>query len=555
MQILSVELENVKSYEYAKVEFTPGVNAIVGHNGAGKSTLLEAIGYVLFDSLEYSQAEFVRGGAKQGTARVNFISSADERAYEVVRRVGSGSQYYVFDPSLDAKVCEGKADVLRFLREHLGVPAGANLPALFKDAVGVPQGTLTAAFLASAAERKSLFERLLQVREYTEAVEKLREPVHLLKQRQSAIAAEIAGLEGRMERLPALQAEVAGRVAVLQETEQALTGAGVELVKIQEQFSRSEAARVALEALERKVDQACQKLKSDQDRVTLARQALADAEEASRIVAANEAGYRRYQAVQAEQARLDEQARRRAELMGERSAADKAVALASSQAEQLAQELAGIAVAEAAVIELAAAVDEQAKLEQALAEARQQQARLEDAKRLAAQLADQVDRLQKRLATLDEQLARKAQIDEERRAVEDRIAEYSAALEQARAVMNDYKTRGELLKEQTTKLENIQTAVCPLCEQPLTDGHRGELLARNQEQLRALRQSYSETQRLFKEQETRLQEQQAAARRLQEELLQLPRLGELDTLRQEVASAQEAHAQAQRQGAELAAAP
>ncbi len=51
MQILSVDLENVKSYERAQINFTQGVNSIVGHNGAGKSTILEAIGFTLFDAL------------------------------------------------------------------------------------------------------------------------------------------------------------------------------------------------------------------------------------------------------------------------------------------------------------------------------------------------------------------------------------------------------------------------------------------------------------------------------------------------------------------------
>ena len=64
MQILAVELENVKSYERAEIKFSPGVNAIVGHNGAGKSTILEAIGFTIFDSLDYNQQEFIRGGAK-----------------------------------------------------------------------------------------------------------------------------------------------------------------------------------------------------------------------------------------------------------------------------------------------------------------------------------------------------------------------------------------------------------------------------------------------------------------------------------------------------------
>jgi DNA repair protein SbcC/Rad50 len=100
MQILAVDLENVKSYEKAKITFSQGVNAIVGHNGAGKSTILEAIGFVLFDALDYNQNDFIRGGAKSAQARVSFVSNADERAYEVERRIGSGAHYVVFDPDL-----------------------------------------------------------------------------------------------------------------------------------------------------------------------------------------------------------------------------------------------------------------------------------------------------------------------------------------------------------------------------------------------------------------------------------------------------------------------
>src|SRR5215207_4230711 len=131
MQILAVELENVKSYEKATVTFSPGVNAIVGHNGAGKSTILEAIGFVLFDALDYNQTEFIRGGSKSARARVSFVSSEDERAYDVERRIGSSAHYIVYDPDLGTRICEGKADVLRFLREHLRVEPGADLTSIF----------------------------------------------------------------------------------------------------------------------------------------------------------------------------------------------------------------------------------------------------------------------------------------------------------------------------------------------------------------------------------------------------------------------------------------
>src|SRR3954469_25738529 len=108
MLILTVDLENVKSYEKAQVSFSPGVNAIVGHNGAGKSTILEAIGFTLFDALDYNQNEFIRGGAKSARARVSFVSNADERVYDIERRIGSGAYYLVHDPQLNTRICEGK---------------------------------------------------------------------------------------------------------------------------------------------------------------------------------------------------------------------------------------------------------------------------------------------------------------------------------------------------------------------------------------------------------------------------------------------------------------
>ena len=183
MQIVSLKLDNIKSYQDANISFTQGTNAIVGHNGAGKSTILEAIGFVLFDSLGYRQRDFVREGAKTGQATVSFISSVDERLYDVTRRCGSSTQYFVFDPELEQKLYEGKTDVQAFLRQHMGVESSTNLEKLFSDAVGVPQGTFTAAFLEGKTERKNKFDALLHVREYEEAWSKLREPAALLRTR------------------------------------------------------------------------------------------------------------------------------------------------------------------------------------------------------------------------------------------------------------------------------------------------------------------------------------------------------------------------------------
>lgn len=207
MHIRSLTLENVKSYADGTILFAQGTNAIVGHNGAGKSTILEAVGFALFDYLPYSQSDFVREGARTAVVTVTFVSTADEREYQAIRRCGSSSSHVIFDPDLGSKVCEGKADVLIFLRQHLGAEPTANLADLFTNAVGVPQGTLTAAFLGTPSARKGIFDPLLRVEEYRKAFENLREPGRLLTQRQSAMDVTISGLEGRLARLPQLQAQ------------------------------------------------------------------------------------------------------------------------------------------------------------------------------------------------------------------------------------------------------------------------------------------------------------------------------------------------------------
>ena len=78
---------------------------------------------------------------------VDFLSDYDERAYQVMRSCGSSNVYRVLDPELAMKICEGKADVMQFLRQHLGIEPDTDPGELFRNAVGVPQGSFTASFL------------------------------------------------------------------------------------------------------------------------------------------------------------------------------------------------------------------------------------------------------------------------------------------------------------------------------------------------------------------------------------------------------------------------
>ncbi|HEV7891643.1 MAG TPA: SMC family ATPase [Pyrinomonadaceae bacterium] len=217
MHVTTVELENIKSYgegaQRGEFKFKPGTTAIVGPNGAGKSTILEAVAWALFDVLDYSKDDFLRRGAKRGSVRVTFQSDLDERLYTVYRDTGNG--YYVYDPELRVKLQQGTTDVRKWLDQHLGIEPGTDLKALFRSAIGVPQGLFTSDFLQTPANRKKSFDRLLKVEEYREGAERLRDTSSLITERIAEARGRISGAEAQLARYDAaLEEQTAARARV-----------------------------------------------------------------------------------------------------------------------------------------------------------------------------------------------------------------------------------------------------------------------------------------------------------------------------------------------------
>src|SRR5581483_5874768 len=119
MLITRIELENIKSYRQMSFDFRRGTTAISGANGAGKTTIVEAIGYALFDHIEYNQGQFVREGEKYGRVVVHLIGN-DDRPYTVERRCGAGTYWFIYDEEADSRL-EQRADVTDKLHELFGI--------------------------------------------------------------------------------------------------------------------------------------------------------------------------------------------------------------------------------------------------------------------------------------------------------------------------------------------------------------------------------------------------------------------------------------------------
>lgn len=205
MLIKSVELKNVKSYTHETIEFLPGINGICGQNGHGKTTILEAIGYVLFDYPPYKKIDdFRRHGEKSGYAAVT-IEGKDEIEYTIQRKLG-GSDYFIRTPVSEIR---GKKDVTDWIASNFlsNIRSPEDIPSIFENAVGVPQGTFTTAFLLNPEPRKKIFDNILRVEEYNTAYRNLRDVTAAIEKTIDSLEKDLIPLRTRTERYLELKKE------------------------------------------------------------------------------------------------------------------------------------------------------------------------------------------------------------------------------------------------------------------------------------------------------------------------------------------------------------
>lgn len=500
MQITQVELKNVKSYtDSGPIQFAPGVNAISGPTGAGKSTILEAIGFALFDTPPCRpQRRFVREGAKRGEVVVDFVDALDEREYQVVRPVGGGS-LYVYDPEIKRRIVTGESDVVDWLREHLGVEPTADLKALFTDAVGVPQGLLTAPFLEGEKARKAKFDPLLRVDDYELAWEKLRETARYLREQLAIQEQRMAELQGELKHLPQLEGEVKELEKKIAADKQKLAEVVGRLEQIVAEKKILDAARNQIEELTRQLKDLTRRLEGLARQLSDAKAAVQEAQEAQQIVEEAESGYRAYQAAQARLDELEERRQERDRLNAQLAEAEQVLALAEQEIHRLEQTLAEIAQAEERMAELEPLVAGQERLEKELKAAERDADQWKEARERATEEQAKLERLETELQRVQEGLktlriveAEIAQLDEQCRTLEKEAATLEAEREQI-------KTQGQQLKERLAMLEQAEAAECPVCRQPLEAHQVEELSDHYQTELDSLDDQVKDVRRRLRE--------------------------------------------------------
>jgi DNA repair protein SbcC/Rad50 len=292
VEILSVTLKNFKAHSDRLFTFQPGTNAITGENGAGKTSILEGIAWVLFDHRgEYKVEDFIRNGEKTAQATVSFISSRDNRTYEVQRNTRSG--YTIYDPQLNEKLnlTRIKEEVLPWLRQNLGVAPGTDLSELFSTTIGVPQGMFTADFQLTVEKRKAIFDKILKVEEYQKTYKDLINIEKYSKAQSDGLVRDIAQYDEQLAEWGALnqaQQELQAEITIGQAE---LAQWQAKLVELKREQERLGAQAAALQQLTQRWTQATAQVAAQEKELARLTTELAQAQQAVEICTARRSAY------------------------------------------------------------------------------------------------------------------------------------------------------------------------------------------------------------------------------------------------------------------------
>lgn len=330
MKILSVTLENVKSYQKEVISFNDGINVIAGRNGAGKSTLIEAIGLALFGYMnkDYSYQDFIAHGATSGGITVEF--AVDNCRYSVARtfnnRGTKGWAIYDFqtDETVETHTVE---DVNYTLAKILGMAESISLAELFERIIGVSQGTFTEPFLRSTGGRKEYFERIFMLDNYKIAYSRSSEPAGLLRDKCDALEKELIMLRTRVENYVELQNEQTEENARLAQQNENLQSQRALLENVRIEVQKLRAVKEEIQELESKILRLTSQQEQLTERLETAKAEIQVSLEARELVLRYEETHEAYLALKEKISELEQKLESQEQLAAERASLEKEIAI------------------------------------------------------------------------------------------------------------------------------------------------------------------------------------------------------------------------------------
>lgn len=247
MMIRKITLSNIKSYVFEEIDFSNGINCILGLNGSGKSTIIESVGLALFN---YSRSinQMLRYNETKGFIELEFVAK-DNRLYRIIRTIRPKSNTVkLIDCEHDTELCSGTGDVYTFVKELLHIHHTKDLAKMFEEIIAVPQGQYVTAFLEPSAKRQANFDRLFDLHIYKELNSKIKD-VHdyLEKGEMKTIKSSIDTLEGQLKPFDE-------KKETLNLVEQNINNTEKEFTQKEKQFQKTDKEKKHLEDIKNRLD-------------------------------------------------------------------------------------------------------------------------------------------------------------------------------------------------------------------------------------------------------------------------------------------------------------
>ncbi len=297
MQILSIQLNNIKSHRDTELIFSPGINVLCGANGAGKSTVFEAIGYALFgvDAQDFvsNAARFISIGAKSGKVAVVFQSD-DGDIWKVTRTVGAASKWLLakksgedFEVEEHARIEETAARIAGLL----GLGNGRPLSEQFKLVIGPFQNEFLGPFIIrQAARRQEAFDEILGIDTWRKTFKGTAALSSAVQANIKLVKAEADLLELQLTKLPVKEGECTAARKELSDRQQELKNKEFHFKTLQETMEGFDKQKIALDALSTAFEKLESRIKDGGEKIASQKLLVEAAEKANRIVHATRGG-------------------------------------------------------------------------------------------------------------------------------------------------------------------------------------------------------------------------------------------------------------------------
>lgn len=452
-----LSLINFMCYRQATLDFTGiHVACLAGENGAGKSALLDAITWALWGKARARRDdELVHLGEDE--MAVEFTFGLEGQTYHVLRRRKAGKRgsslldFQVRDGGRWRSIAEGS---IRLTQEKIERVLRLDYET-FVNSAFLRQGRADEFTVKTAAERKRVLGDILGLDRWVTYEERAKERLQAIQSEAGVIELRLREIEAELARRPEYEVE-------LQAARTAVDELSVALQKVQAAYQQIETARLELRHTEAQIVEisarivlAEQELSALSEERTAREKRLAEYERLLVQADEIEAGYAAYrQAVERERL-LGAKLHQSVELNERRMALEAGLSEARHRIEA-----------------------EREVISQRIAE-------------LESRLPD--DLLLSEHDEVQAQLTHLIQLSESREAARDDLAHIAERQAELRALNEMLRTEMDALKGRIAQLAQAE-AECPLCGQPLGDGHRLEMLDQLQMEGRAKGDTYRTNQ-------------------------------------------------------------